>query len=74
MRLPSVVALRDYIPMPKRVAFTRFNVFLGSTKDKSTGLSPRPPSPCETPPPRRGSSFKVRAERHSPARPTFERG
>ena len=28
MRLPSVVALRDYIPMPKRVAFTRFNVFL----------------------------------------------
>jgi hypothetical protein len=22
MRLPSVVALRDYIPMPKRVAFT----------------------------------------------------
>ena len=23
-----VVALRDYIPMPKRVAFTRFNVFL----------------------------------------------
>jgi 5-methylcytosine-specific restriction endonuclease McrA len=28
IRLPSVVALRDYIPMPKRVAFTRFNVFL----------------------------------------------
>ena len=28
MRLPSVVALRDYVPMPKRVAFTRFNVFL----------------------------------------------
>jgi 5-methylcytosine-specific restriction endonuclease McrA len=28
LRLPSVVALRDYIPMPKRVAFTRFNVFL----------------------------------------------
>jgi 5-methylcytosine-specific restriction endonuclease McrA len=28
MRLPSVVALRDYIPMPRRVAFTRFNVFL----------------------------------------------
>ena len=28
IRLPSVVALRDYIPMPKRVAFTRFNVLL----------------------------------------------
>jgi 5-methylcytosine-specific restriction endonuclease McrA len=28
IRLPSVVALRDYIPMPKRLAFTRFNVFL----------------------------------------------
>jgi 5-methylcytosine-specific restriction endonuclease McrA len=28
IRLPSVVALREYIPMPKRVAFTRFNVFL----------------------------------------------
>ena len=28
MRLPSVVALRDYISMPRRVAFTRFNVFL----------------------------------------------
>lgn len=28
MRLPSVVALRDYIPMPRHVAFTRFNVFL----------------------------------------------
>lgn len=28
MRLPSVVALREYQPMPRRVAFTRFNVFL----------------------------------------------
>ena len=28
MRLPSVVALREYLPMPSRVAFTRFNVFL----------------------------------------------
>jgi 5-methylcytosine-specific restriction endonuclease McrA len=28
MRLPSVVALRQYQPAPKRVAFTRFNVFL----------------------------------------------
>jgi 5-methylcytosine-specific restriction endonuclease McrA len=28
MRLPSVVALRAYRPAPKRVAFTRFNVFL----------------------------------------------
>jgi len=28
MRLPSVVALREYRRPPKRVAFTRFNVFL----------------------------------------------
>jgi len=28
IRLPSVVALREYHPLPKRVAFTRFNVFL----------------------------------------------
>src|SRR3954462_15034443 len=28
IRLPSVVALRDYIPIRKRVAFTRCNVFL----------------------------------------------
>jgi 5-methylcytosine-specific restriction endonuclease McrA len=28
MRLPSVIALRDYIRPPSRVAFTRFNVFL----------------------------------------------
>ncbi len=28
IRLPSVVALREYRPLPKRVAFTRFNVFL----------------------------------------------
>ena len=28
MRLPSVVAMRDFVPIPKRVAFTRFNVFL----------------------------------------------
>ena len=28
MKLPSVVALREYQPVPKRVAFTRFNVFL----------------------------------------------
>jgi 5-methylcytosine-specific restriction endonuclease McrA len=28
MRLPSVVALREYQPMSTRVAFTRFNVFL----------------------------------------------
>lgn len=28
VRLPSVVALRVYQPSPKRVAFTRFNVFL----------------------------------------------
>ena len=28
MRLPSVIALRDYIPTRRRPAFTRFNVFL----------------------------------------------
>jgi 5-methylcytosine-specific restriction endonuclease McrA len=28
IRLPSVVALREYQRMPRRVAFTRFNVFL----------------------------------------------
>jgi 5-methylcytosine-specific restriction endonuclease McrA len=28
MRLPSVIALRDYVRPPSRVAFTRFNVFL----------------------------------------------
>lgn len=28
MRLPSVVAVRDYVTPPKRVAFTRFNVLL----------------------------------------------
>ena len=27
-KLPSVVSLKDYIPMPEKVAFTRFNVFL----------------------------------------------
>ncbi len=28
MRLPSVIALKDYIPTARRPAFTRFNVFL----------------------------------------------
>jgi 5-methylcytosine-specific restriction endonuclease McrA len=28
MRLPSVLALRSYVPRPRRAAFTRFNVFL----------------------------------------------
>src|SRR5258708_13642637 len=28
MRLPSVIALREYVRPPNRVAFTRFNVFL----------------------------------------------
>jgi 5-methylcytosine-specific restriction endonuclease McrA len=28
IKIPSVVALREYQPAPKRVAFTRFNVFL----------------------------------------------
>ena len=28
MKLPSVVSLKDYIPLPEKAAFTRFNVFL----------------------------------------------
>jgi len=28
MRLPSVIALKDYVPLHRRPAFTRFNVFL----------------------------------------------
>ena len=28
MRLPSVIALKDYVPSARRPAFTRFNVFL----------------------------------------------
>jgi len=28
MRLPSVIALREYVPLERRPAFTRFNVFL----------------------------------------------
>lgn len=28
MKIPSVVALKQYVKMPKKVAFTRFNVFL----------------------------------------------
>jgi len=28
MRLPSVISLKDYVPMSRRPAFTRFNVFL----------------------------------------------
>jgi len=28
MRLPSVIALKDYIATARRPAFTRFNVFL----------------------------------------------
>ena len=28
MRLPSVISLKQYIPMSRRPAFTRFNVFL----------------------------------------------
>ena len=28
LKLPSVVSLKDYIPLPERAAFTRFNVFL----------------------------------------------
>ena len=33
LKLPSVVSLKDYIPLPDKVAFTRFNVFL---RDKFT--------------------------------------
>jgi len=32
-KLPSVISLRDYIPLPSKAAFTRFNVFL---RDKFT--------------------------------------
>ena len=28
MRLPSVIALKEFIPLARRPAFTRFNVFL----------------------------------------------
>ena len=28
LKLPSVVSLKDYVPLPDNVAFTRFNVFL----------------------------------------------
>jgi 5-methylcytosine-specific restriction endonuclease McrA len=28
LRLPSVIALKEYVPMARRPAFTRFNVFL----------------------------------------------
>lgn len=28
IKLPSVISLKDYIPLPSRAAFTRFNVFL----------------------------------------------
>lgn len=28
MKLPSVIAVRDYVPMRNKVAFTRFNVFV----------------------------------------------
>src|SRR5260370_41906663 len=31
MRLPSVIALKDYIPTARKPAFTRFNVFLRDT-------------------------------------------
>ena len=28
LKLPSVVSLKDYVPLPSKAAFTRFNVFL----------------------------------------------
>jgi 5-methylcytosine-specific restriction endonuclease McrA len=42
MRLPSVIALKDYIPAARRPAFTRFNVFLrdGFTCQYCTDRSP----------------------------------
>lgn len=33
IRLPSVISLKDFIPLPTKAAFTRFNVFL---RDKFT--------------------------------------
>jgi len=34
MRLPSVIALKEYIPAARRPAFTRFNVFLRDRFEK----------------------------------------
>ena len=28
IKLPSVISLKDYVPLPSKAAFTRFNVFL----------------------------------------------
>ena len=63
MRLPSVVAMRDFVPIPKRVAFTRFNVFLrdrfrcqycGHDAFVTVGPPPLPSRPHRSPAASRG--------------------
>ncbi|MEL0106923.1 MAG: HNH endonuclease [Rhodospirillales bacterium] len=44
MRLPSVISLKEYVPMARRPAFTRYNVFL---RDRFTCQYCRQPSPAE---------------------------
>ena len=36
MKLPSVIALKEYVPQARRPAFTRFNVFL---RDRTNGTT-----------------------------------
>ena len=42
MRLPSVIALKEYIPSARRPAFTRFNVFLRDSFECQYCGQPRP--------------------------------
>lgn len=42
MRLPSVIALKDYIPAARRPAFTRFNVFLRDSFECQYCGQPKP--------------------------------
>jgi 5-methylcytosine-specific restriction endonuclease McrA len=44
MQLPSVISLKAYVPMARRPAFTRYNVFL---RDRFTCQYCRHPSPAE---------------------------
>ncbi|MGY8990010.1 MAG: HNH endonuclease [Rhodospirillales bacterium] len=44
MQLPSVISLKEYVPMARRPAFTRYNVFL---RDRFTCQYCRHPSPAE---------------------------
>src|SRR3712207_2542425 len=47
MRLPSVIALKEYIPAARRPAFTRFNVFLRDRFECHSGGGPYPaPDPA----------------------------